>query len=665
MTMRAIIGKRRPPGGAPAVGLFGILGAGNIGNDAQMESVIAYMRREHPRAVIDAMASGPDRLRKVYGIEAVPLHTQFKRGTGTWEGRSHQGNAAKESRPRLAKAAQIGLGLVIDAYRTATWVHRHDIVIVPGAGVLESSLLLRPWGMPYKMFLLCLSGRVLKTKVALVCVGVNVINQRVPRILCVSAAKLAFYRSYRDEFSKAAMQAQGVDTSADPVYADLAFGIPVPEEGAVDARSAGVGVMAYYGSNDDRGQARDLHQAYVGRLKALISKLMDSGHRVRLFMGDNNGSDASITEEVLADLKSHRPDFDQTQCTVEWTDSFAELMESMSTVESVVAARYHNVLCALKLGKPTMALAYSEKHNALMADMGMVEYCQPVQSFDVDRVVEQLEQMTEHREELHNTMRERHAVKGALLQRQFTELSAVLFPSGSDGSAAASSWGIEPKNGSGELEYYKDDYWREENRKFSRAHHRLEKSARIISRVSQGRECDLLDVGCGPAALMGLLPPNVHYHGVDIAISDPAPNLVEADILQSPIGFGARKFDIVSAQGIFEYLGDFQLEKFAEIATILKPDGKFLVTYWNFDHRRPHVYGSFSHVQRLADFRRALEQHFDVDRCLPVAHNWQQSSPNRPLVRAVNMQLNMRVPIISSKLAVEYFFLCSPKLAPA
>ena len=175
----------------------------------------------------------------------------------------------------------------------------------------------------------------------------------------------------------------------------------------------------------------------------------------------------------------------------------------------------------------------------------------------------------------------------------------------------------------------------------------------------------VLDVGCGPAALMRLLPPNVHYYGIDIAISNPAPNLIEADILHTPISFGGQKFDIVSAQGVFEYLGDFQLEKFAEIADILKSDGKFLVTYWNFDHRKAYVHKAFSHVQRLTDFRSTLEQYFSVDRCIPVAHNWEHSSPNKPFLRAVNMNINVCIPLISSLLVVEYFFICSRKTTPA
>lgn len=44
-------------------------------------------------------------------------------------------------------------------------------------------------------------------------------------------------------------------------------------------------------------------------------------------------------------------------------------------------------------------------------------------------------------------------------------------------------------------------------------------------------------------------------------------------------------FDIILAQGIFEYVGRFQPQKFAEIAQILNEDGKFIVSYVNFNHR--------------------------------------------------------------------------------
>ena len=50
-------------------------------------------------------------------------------------------------------------------------------------------------------------------------------------------------------------------------------------------------------------------------------------------------------------------------------------------------------------------------------------------------------------------------------------------------------------------QYYKKDFWREENLKYARPHHRLAKSARIINGIARSEERTLLDVGCGQATL--------------------------------------------------------------------------------------------------------------------------------------------------------------------
>ena len=62
-------------------------------------------------------------------------------------------------------------GLESMARGTASWVRRHDAVIVPGMGVLEVTVPMRPWQTPYSMFLLSVSGRLFRTKVAYVSVG--------------------------------------------------------------------------------------------------------------------------------------------------------------------------------------------------------------------------------------------------------------------------------------------------------------------------------------------------------------------------------------------------------------------------------------------------------------------------------------------------------------
>jgi SAM-dependent methyltransferase len=222
---------------------------------------------------------------------------------------------------------------------------------------------------------------------------------------------------------------------------------------------------------------------------------------------------------------------------------------------------------------------------------------------------------------------------------------------------------VSTDNADSPKQLYKKDFWSKENLKFSEPWYRIEKSARLIARLSEGSECSLLDIGCGPAALMSLLPQNVDYHGIDIAIQEPAQNLVECDILKNPIRFKDQQFDIIIAQGVFEYLGEFQSQKFAEIAAILKDNGTFIVSYTNFKHRKPVIYHAFSNVVSLDEFRSDLERYFVVRRCFPFSHNWKHGQPARKLVKAVNMHVSANIPLISPVLAVEYFFVCSLRRA--
>jgi SAM-dependent methyltransferase len=209
------------------------------------------------------------------------------------------------------------------------------------------------------------------------------------------------------------------------------------------------------------------------------------------------------------------------------------------------------------------------------------------------------------------------------------------------------------------VRYYKKDFWGTENLKYAKPHFRMQKIARVIHGLARGWESDLIDVGCGPAALASLLPSNVHYYGIDISIPEPAQNLLESDILQTKIDFRGMKFDFVVAQGLFEYVGEYQSQKFAEIAAVLKEGGKFVLTYQNFDHRQREIYWPYSNVQRPADFRRDLGRFFRIERQFAGAHNWRQHHPRRALVKAPQEHLDVYIPVVSPKLAVDYFYVCS------
>lgn len=397
---------------AVRVGLFGLLGSGNSGNDVSMEAVLGYLRQVHPGAVVDAMCGGPDLVRARYGIDAVSIF---------WYQTFEQRPAGVPS--ILFKV----LGKGVDTFRTVSWVRRHDVVIVPGAGALETTLPLRAWGFPYALFLLALSGKVFRTRVALVSVGADVIGKRVTRWLSDSTARLACYRSYRDGFSRDTMRQRGIDTAADRVYPDLAFWAPTPPYTAGDPHLVGVGVMAYHGGNDDRKQAGQINSRYVEGLARFTRWLLDSGHQIRLFGGDNK-FDGEIAEQIAADARRHRPDLGPSWITVEPTTSYEELMHAMAPCGIVVATRYHNVICALKLGKPVISLGYSRKFVSLMADVGLVDFNQPAGSLDTDQLIEQFTEMEKRHEELRRQLAECNATYRKNLDEQFAVLSSLLLP---------------------------------------------------------------------------------------------------------------------------------------------------------------------------------------------------------------------------------------------
>jgi polysaccharide pyruvyl transferase WcaK-like protein len=394
------------------VGLFGNLGSGNLGNDGSLDALVAFIRDRHPDAELDFLCAGPAQVAARYQVRATALK---------WYD-AHRGTATG-ARAVLLRAA----GKVLDAVRTLAWVRRQDVVIVPGMGVLEATVPLRPWGFPFALFWLCVCARLVGTKVALVSVGADVIGKRILRWMITRAARLAHYRSYRDGLSRDALRAMGVDVHADEVYPDLAFALAAPATNGVATGTVAVGVMAYYGGNDDDGRTREaLHRAYLKTITRFVRWLIDGGRRVRLVTGDR--VDEGVVRAILADLATQRPGLDPSQVIAEAATTQHELMRQLAGADAVVATRYHNVLCALKLGKPTLSIGYAAKNDVLMAGMGVGEFCQGAGTVDFDLLVEQFTTLERRSEQVRRTLAEHNRAATLRLEQQFDALSAVLFP---------------------------------------------------------------------------------------------------------------------------------------------------------------------------------------------------------------------------------------------
>jgi polysaccharide pyruvyl transferase WcaK-like protein len=392
----------------PRVGLFGLLGSGNIGNDASVEAIMRYLRTEYPDATIDAMCKGWKRMRDRYGIVTTPLQWQ-----------------QKHLRPGLSGQALTALGKVIDGFRTAGWVRGHDVVIIPGMGILDPTLPLSPWSTPYAVYLLAAAGRLFGAKVALVAVGADKASAKTTQSLYNRTARLAAYVSFRDESSRETLQGEGVDVSAFSVHPDLVWTIPVTREQPEDPKLVAVGVMAYYGGQSDRGRTAEVYASYTESVAEFTRWLLDSGHDVRLFYGDE--VDKPALEKILAEVRSSRPGLAPERLTPYYPTTYEEVTGLLGPVAAVVATRLHNLLFALKLGKPTIALSYARKIDSMMADLGLGEYCLPVGSIDTEALKALFTDVEMRRDEISREVEKVVAECSQAARAQLTELSEVLF----------------------------------------------------------------------------------------------------------------------------------------------------------------------------------------------------------------------------------------------
>jgi polysaccharide pyruvyl transferase WcaK-like protein len=411
------------------VGLFGILGSGNLGNDGSLEAVVNYLRRLDDDVELRFFCMGPDEVGARYGAPAESLQ---------WY-EPHAGNASG-----LPAVALKVMGKLLDPFRTLAWVRHNDVVIVPGMGVLEATLPLRPWAFPYSLFWLGITARLTRTRVALVSVGSNVVRAQATRWFITRAARLAHYRSFRDQLSRNSMRDMGVDVAADQIYPDLAFALPNPPR-MEPSGTVGVGVMAYHGSNDDRPEADELHRHYVDTMTRFVHWLLDGGRKVRLYTTDQQ--DQPILGALLADVRAQRTD--DPDIEAEAVSTLPELMRRLAAVDTLVGSRYHNVLCALKLSKPTLSVGYAAKHEVLMRDMGLGDFCEPARYVNLDRLIAKFEILERDRDTLIATLDECNAEKTRLLDEQFAALSRVMGATSRRTVDASASASTRPNDGPG------------------------------------------------------------------------------------------------------------------------------------------------------------------------------------------------------------------------
>lgn len=340
------------------VGIWGVFGHGNYGNEATLEAFLAQLDPSRFRPTV--LTTDPERTTELHGVPAQLVGAPFSAG----------GSGIR----RAFHALTNRLAYLRGAFRA---VSVQDAIVIAGTGGLEMA---GPFGTPFEIWALAVAARLRRRPYLLLDVGVDRLDG-VARFFAGHAGRLSTYRSYRDARARDNMHANGVAAAAnDPVVTDMAFALTPTIEPHRDESLVVVGVIDYHAPVPD---AEAVYESYLQRVTQLLSLLTDAGHRVVLVVGDDE--DRTTAEAIHA-----RAGDDRVSLSAARTP--AELTQLMSTASAVIATRYHTLIMSLLARTPVVSIGYSGKHQAMLEQFGLPDNHQDAGEFDPAQVAEQTAQ---------------------------------------------------------------------------------------------------------------------------------------------------------------------------------------------------------------------------------------------------------------------------------
>lgn len=377
------------------VALFGVFGVGNLGNECTLQAMIDNLRDRLPEAQITCICSGPEVVQATYGVPAIPIREVFFARQPNDKGRA------------LRILRKIFVAIPSELYRwykIAKVLRRHDMLVMTGTGML-GDFGIGPFDLHYDILRWSILARFCGCKVLFVSVGAGPIRNRLSRWFVKTALAFANYRSYRDDFSKNYLKSVGFHANGDAVYPDLAFSLSFPPDGASRNRErkdtvVGLGIMTYFNRLHSSEGSDGTYRGYIEKLGAFVTWLVRHGYNVRLLIGD-----AAYDGRVRQDLKtqldaSGLKEHELQRIVDEPAVSTDDVLSQIADTDMVVASRFHNVLLALMLGKPAMAISYHQKVDALLAGMGLQQFRQDIEHIDLQQLVLQFIELEKNIEPL-------------------------------------------------------------------------------------------------------------------------------------------------------------------------------------------------------------------------------------------------------------------------
>jgi len=301
-------------------------------------------------------------------------------------------------------------------YRMLRVMARSDLFLVPGTGIVTDAAC-GSLGWPYDMFKLTVLARFCGKRVVFLSVGAGPFRHRFGRWLIRRSLGLAHYRSYRDLDSKRRLEAIGFDTRHDAVYPDLVFGLSNARlAGRTDTQRPPIVALGLkdYAAPVAAADAQG-YRGYLGAMADFVTSLQAQGYAVRLIIGDAQ-YDTRVREDLIALLTARGAVAKAPLLLSDPVPTVEELLRQLRETEAVISPRFHNLVLALLLNKPVIALSDLPKVTALLVDLGLERFCLALEGLETEQLTSRFRQLQNETAELKPYIRDaveryRHSVE--------------------------------------------------------------------------------------------------------------------------------------------------------------------------------------------------------------------------------------------------------------
>src|SRR5262249_17509566 len=135
-----------------------------------------------------------------------------------------------------------------------------------------------------------------------------------------------------------------------------------------------------YGTPVGEAGAKE-YRDYLAVMADFVVWLHARGHAVRLIIGDAQ-YDTHVREDLIALLEARGAHVRPPLLMSEPVPTVDELLRQLRATDIVISPRFHNLVLALMLNKPVIALSDLPKVTALLGELGMERFCLALENLE-------------------------------------------------------------------------------------------------------------------------------------------------------------------------------------------------------------------------------------------------------------------------------------------